>query len=242
MAICSLLLLRRMPFGDALDASTSSSFYNPTRRLLSAEGGDAPVLSDDVRVGFGPGGRIQRGPNTPSRSSVFANRTRASTGTLFQSSKLGGGHIEEASRRCPDAGGHVRMWQLRIAFGPQLQQERSLGGTTYRCDPLAVTAAPVHCGGGLPPREPREQHELPPLQAQKRFQLFLGVVWESQCTPSFSGPRRIHRRRHAISLELRLNLAWNHWYTPLRRLIFQDCLHPCGYYDMLHEATASNHF
>ncbi|KAH9922923.1 uncharacterized protein B0H18DRAFT_1120643 [Fomitopsis serialis] len=46
--------------------------------------------------------------------------------------------------------------------------------------------------------------------------------------------------RDAFSLDRKLNLAWSQWYTPLGRLILQDSLRCCGYYDALHEATASN--
>jgi len=47
-------------------------------------------------------------------------------------------------------------------------------------------------------------------------------------------------KRDAFSLDRKLNLAWSQWYTPLGRLILQDSLRCCGYYDALHEATASN--
>lgn len=46
-------------------------------------------------------------------------------------------------------------------------------------------------------------------------------------------------KRYAFSLDRKLNLAWSQWYTPLGRLILQDTLRCCGYYDALHEATAS---
>ncbi|KZT64181.1 hypothetical protein DAEQUDRAFT_679041 [Daedalea quercina L-15889] len=47
-------------------------------------------------------------------------------------------------------------------------------------------------------------------------------------------------KQRAFALDRKLNLAWSQWYTPLGRLIIQDTLRCCGYYDALHEATASN--
>ncbi|KAH9831335.1 uncharacterized protein C8Q71DRAFT_781965 [Rhodofomes roseus] len=47
-------------------------------------------------------------------------------------------------------------------------------------------------------------------------------------------------KRDAFALDRKLNLAWSQWYTPLGRLILQDSLRCCGYYDALHEATASS--
>ncbi|KZT12190.1 uncharacterized protein LAESUDRAFT_640823 [Laetiporus sulphureus 93-53] len=46
-------------------------------------------------------------------------------------------------------------------------------------------------------------------------------------------------KRNTFSLDRKLNLAWSQWYTPVGRLIIQDALRCCGYYDALHEATAS---
>lgn len=46
-------------------------------------------------------------------------------------------------------------------------------------------------------------------------------------------------KRYAYSLDRKLNLAWSQWYTPLGRLIIQNTLRCCGYYDSLHEAAAS---
>ncbi|TFK48778.1 hypothetical protein OE88DRAFT_1713886 [Heliocybe sulcata] len=46
-------------------------------------------------------------------------------------------------------------------------------------------------------------------------------------------------RRSALSLDRKLNLAWSQWYTPLGRLIIQDSLQCCGYYNALHDATPS---
>ncbi|KAF9810315.1 hypothetical protein IEO21_07003 [Rhodonia placenta] len=46
-------------------------------------------------------------------------------------------------------------------------------------------------------------------------------------------------KRYAFALDRKLNLAWSQWYTPVGRLIIQNSLRCCGYYDSLHEATAS---
>lgn len=46
-------------------------------------------------------------------------------------------------------------------------------------------------------------------------------------------------KRYAFALDRKLNLAWSQWYTPVGRLIIQNSLRCCGYYDPLHEATAS---
>ncbi|CCM03732.1 uncharacterized protein FIBRA_05878 [Fibroporia radiculosa] len=45
--------------------------------------------------------------------------------------------------------------------------------------------------------------------------------------------------RYAFALDRKLNLAWSQWYTPVGRLVIQDTLRCCGYYDSLHEATPS---
>ncbi|KAJ7201762.1 tetraspanin Tsp2 family [Mycena rebaudengoi] len=46
-------------------------------------------------------------------------------------------------------------------------------------------------------------------------------------------------KRSTFSLENKLNLSWSQYYTPLGRLLIQDSLHCCGYYNALHEATPS---
>jgi uncharacterized paraquat-inducible protein A len=46
-------------------------------------------------------------------------------------------------------------------------------------------------------------------------------------------------RRSAFSLDRKLNLAWSQWYNPTSRLMIQNSLQCCGYYDALHEATWS---
>ncbi|PCH40395.1 hypothetical protein WOLCODRAFT_68700 [Wolfiporia cocos MD-104 SS10] len=46
-------------------------------------------------------------------------------------------------------------------------------------------------------------------------------------------------KRYAFALDRKLNLAWSQWYTPVGRLTIQNALRCCGYYDALHEATAS---
>ncbi|KAI0930990.1 hypothetical protein AcV7_005022 [Taiwanofungus camphoratus] len=46
-------------------------------------------------------------------------------------------------------------------------------------------------------------------------------------------------KRYAFALDRKLNFAWSQWYTDLGRLVIQDSLRCCGYYDALHEATPS---
>ncbi|KDQ62102.1 hypothetical protein JAAARDRAFT_121690 [Jaapia argillacea MUCL 33604] len=46
-------------------------------------------------------------------------------------------------------------------------------------------------------------------------------------------------KRSTFSLDRKLNLAWSQWYTPLGRLLIQDSLRCCGYYNPIHEATSS---
>ncbi|KAF5367321.1 hypothetical protein D9757_010091 [Collybiopsis confluens] len=47
-------------------------------------------------------------------------------------------------------------------------------------------------------------------------------------------------KRYAFSLDLKLNFAWSQYYTPLGRLMIQNSLRCCGYYDPLHEAIISS--
>ncbi|KIK69930.1 hypothetical protein GYMLUDRAFT_212866 [Collybiopsis luxurians FD-317 M1] len=47
-------------------------------------------------------------------------------------------------------------------------------------------------------------------------------------------------KRYAFSLDHKLNFSWSQYYTPLGRLMIQNSLRCCGYYDPLHEATVSN--
>ncbi|KAK7454629.1 hypothetical protein VKT23_011382 [Stygiomarasmius scandens] len=46
-------------------------------------------------------------------------------------------------------------------------------------------------------------------------------------------------KRYAFRLDLKLNLYWSQYYTPLGRLLIQNSLRCCGYYNPLHEATLS---
>jgi len=46
-------------------------------------------------------------------------------------------------------------------------------------------------------------------------------------------------KRSTFSLDRKLNLAWSQYYTPLGRLLIQESLKCCGFYDALHEATPS---
>ena len=46
-------------------------------------------------------------------------------------------------------------------------------------------------------------------------------------------------KRATFSLDRKLNHAWSQYYTPLGRLIIQNSLKCCGFYDALHEATPS---
>jgi hypothetical protein len=46
-------------------------------------------------------------------------------------------------------------------------------------------------------------------------------------------------RRATFALDRKLNLAWSQYYTPLGRLLIQDSLKCCGFYDALHDATPS---
>lgn len=46
-------------------------------------------------------------------------------------------------------------------------------------------------------------------------------------------------KRSTFKLDRKLNFAWSQWYTDLGRLLIQDSLRCCGYYDVSHEATLS---
>lgn len=46
-------------------------------------------------------------------------------------------------------------------------------------------------------------------------------------------------KRSTFALDRKLNLAWSQWYTPLERLIIQNTLHCCGFYNPMHEVTPS---
>jgi hypothetical protein len=50
----------------------------------------------------------------------------------------------------------------------------------------------------------------------------------------------ISYKRAAFSLDHKLNLSWSQYYTPVGRLLIQDSLQCCGYYNALHEGTPSN--
>jgi hypothetical protein len=46
-------------------------------------------------------------------------------------------------------------------------------------------------------------------------------------------------KRSTFALDHKLDLAWSQWYTSEGRLLIQDALHCCGFYDPLHEAVPS---
>jgi hypothetical protein len=46
-------------------------------------------------------------------------------------------------------------------------------------------------------------------------------------------------KRSTFALDHKLDLAWSQWYTSQGRLLIQDALHCCGFYDPLHEAVTS---
>lgn len=46
-------------------------------------------------------------------------------------------------------------------------------------------------------------------------------------------------KRSTFALDRKLNFAWSQWYTSLDRLIIQNSLHCCGFYNPMHEVTAS---
>lgn len=46
-------------------------------------------------------------------------------------------------------------------------------------------------------------------------------------------------KRATFSLDHKLNMSWSQYYTPLGRLLIQDSLRCCGFYNALHEATPS---
>ncbi|THH20575.1 hypothetical protein EUX98_g8553 [Antrodiella citrinella] len=46
-------------------------------------------------------------------------------------------------------------------------------------------------------------------------------------------------KRSTFALDRKLNFAWSQWYTSLDRLIIQNALHCCGFYNSMHEVTAS---
>ncbi|KAG5636094.1 hypothetical protein H0H81_009142 [Sphagnurus paluster] len=47
-------------------------------------------------------------------------------------------------------------------------------------------------------------------------------------------------RRVTFALDHKLNLEWSQYYTPLGRLLIQNSLHCCGYYNTLHAGTPSS--
>lgn len=56
---------------------------------------------------------------------------------------------------------------------------------------------------------------------------------------SLLGVGYISYKRAAFSLDHKLNLSWSQYYTPVGRLLIQDSLRCCGFYNALHEATPS---
>jgi hypothetical protein len=46
-------------------------------------------------------------------------------------------------------------------------------------------------------------------------------------------------KRSTYALDNKLDSAWSQWYTSEGRLLIQDALHCCGFYDALHEAIPS---
>ncbi|OCH87332.1 hypothetical protein OBBRIDRAFT_736360 [Obba rivulosa] len=46
-------------------------------------------------------------------------------------------------------------------------------------------------------------------------------------------------KRSTFALDRKLNLAWSEWYTLPDRLVIQDSLRCCGFYDALHDAAPS---
>ncbi|KAH8086022.1 hypothetical protein BXZ70DRAFT_900021 [Cristinia sonorae] len=46
-------------------------------------------------------------------------------------------------------------------------------------------------------------------------------------------------KRSTFALDRKLNLAWSQWYTSLDRLVIQNSLHCCGFYNPMHEVTPS---
>ncbi|EMD39612.1 hypothetical protein CERSUDRAFT_150212 [Gelatoporia subvermispora B] len=46
-------------------------------------------------------------------------------------------------------------------------------------------------------------------------------------------------KRATFALDRKLSYAWSDWYTPLDRLVIQNSLRCCGFYDALHDATPS---
>ncbi|KAL1659872.1 Tetraspanin family-domain-containing protein [Schizophyllum commune] len=46
-------------------------------------------------------------------------------------------------------------------------------------------------------------------------------------------------KRATFALDRKISLAWSQYYTPLGRLLIQNALHCCGFYNALHEATQS---
>jgi len=49
----------------------------------------------------------------------------------------------------------------------------------------------------------------------------------------------ISYKRSTFSLDHKLNLAWSQYFTPLGRLLIQNSLSCCGYYNAMHDATPS---
>lgn len=48
-------------------------------------------------------------------------------------------------------------------------------------------------------------------------------------------------KRSTFALDHKLDWAWSQWYTPDGRLLIQNSLRCCGYYNALHDATPSKY-
>lgn len=74
--------------------------------------------------------------------------------------------------------------------------------------------------------------ESRPLLATYAISLWPGLI-------SMVAVGYVTYKRTTFALDHKLDLAWSQWYTSEGRLLIQDALHCCGFYDPLHDAVPS---
>lgn len=75
------------------------------------------------------------------------------------------------------------------------------------------------------------------LNSRPLLAVYTLLLWPSFISLAAIG--YLSYKRSAFALDRKLNLAWSQWYNPTSRLIIQDSLRCCGYFNALHEATPS---
>lgn len=75
------------------------------------------------------------------------------------------------------------------------------------------------------------------LNSRQTLAIYTVVLWPALITMLSVG--YLAYRRSTFALDRKLDLAWSQWYTPEGRLLIQNSLGCCGYYDTLHDAVFS---